>query len=625
MVAKRSWLRKIACTLPGIGLAGWLAWSSWQAHAQDIGANPGVAKAYLNKTTFHLPILIDERHRAQLESVHLYVKEGAAQPWKLCDKAPPTQTSFTYRAAQEGEYWFNIVSMDKAGRMTPADVTKEAPALIVVLDTQPPQVDLQPLHSAPEGQYVRCTWRDGHLDSFKSRVFYQTGDQVWRPLDAQPGKADTFCIPAQAAWTGNIRAVAVDLAGNTTTREMNLSNVTAAAVPPVLPMNPPPAATPPFPPFSRGGQGGGAVQQTAVAPVPAATAPPMPEVNQPQAVTLPTWDGFPNPSRHDGLGNPSHDIAMPTRGRPISAQDVIVPPLAVVGRGVVVVDPLPPLVPPPSIPEKIGTQNVTSRKITSPVAAPAVPQLFDPAVAQKSPAIASGVDVKTTAHLTREPVSIQRQFSNTARLFLDYRIEALGASGVGKVEVWYTRDLGQSWQKLCEDNKRQSPAEINLPGDGIYGVSLVISNGRGFGGTPPVPGDTPDSWIEVDTTKPIAELVQIRAGTGDDSGALHIAWSARDKNLTSDSVELQYAAAREGPWQIIAKGLKSEGIYRWVPPVEVGPHAFIRLTVRDQANNVAAAETPQPVPLDDASRPRGRVLGISSAAPRTNSPLPGTP
>src|SRR5262245_9250359 len=223
MVAKRSWLRKLVCTLPGLGLAGWIGWSQCPAHAQDVAAGPVVTKAYLPKTAINLPILVDERHRAQLDSVLLYVKKGATQPWKLCDKAPPTQTSFVYRAPGEGEYWFNIVAVEKSGRMTPADLNKEAPALIVVLDTQAPQVEVQPLEAASEGQYVRCTWQDANLDVQKSRFFYQTGDQVWRALEPQPGRPDMFCIPSQAAWTGNIRVVGMDLAGNTTTREMKLS------------------------------------------------------------------------------------------------------------------------------------------------------------------------------------------------------------------------------------------------------------------------------------------------------------------------------------------------------------------------------------------------------------------
>ena len=56
---------------------------------------------------------------------------------------------------------------------------------------------------------------------------------------------------------------------------------------------------------------------------------------------------------------------------------------------------------------------------------------------------------------------------------------------MGKVEVYLTGDGGLNWQRLQEDPDRRSPAEIDLPGEGLFGIRLVITNGNGFGGTPP--------------------------------------------------------------------------------------------------------------------------------------------
>jgi hypothetical protein len=247
-------------------------------------------------------------------------------------------------------------------------------------------------------------------------------------------------------------------------------------------------------------------------------------------------------------------------------------------------------------------------------------QLFDPAAKTPAPLPNTLYEVKSTALVTREPSPPNRHLAAQARMALDYKVDALGASGVGRVEIWYTRDLGQSWHKLCEDADKQSPADITLPAEGVFGVSMVVSNGRGFGANPPKTGDTPDFWIELDSTRPQADITAIRAA---DDGALHITWAARDKNLGDDPIELSYAASRQGPWQIIARGLKNDGAYRWTPPAEVGPQAFFRVTVRDQAGNVTNAETSQPVPIDDHSRPRGRVLGISPTAERTPvAPVP---
>jgi hypothetical protein len=317
-------------------------------------------------------------------------------------------------------------------------------------------------------------------------------------------------------------------------------------------------------------------------------------------------------------------LPPPTMGsarvQQVQAVQTTIPAPVLPAETIIVTPPASPLVKTAaSTPAPLPAAPIKSVEITSQRIPPGTlpPQLVDPASPLK-PAVDPGL--KTAALHNRETMPTQRQFISTTRLFLDYRLESLGASGVGKVEVWCTRDLGQTWHRLCEDTDRQSPAEVVLPGEGVFGLSLVVSNGRGFGATPPNSGDSPDYWIEVDATKPAADLVQIRTGTGDDSGAVHIAWSARDKNLSAESIELQFAAGREGPWQPIAKGLKSEGIYRWVPPAEAGTHAFVRLSVRDQAGNVATADTEQAVALDDMSRPRGRVTGITTTAPRSGTP-----
>ncbi len=152
-----------------------------------------------------------------------------------------------------------------------------------------------------------------------------------------------------------------------------------------------------------------------------------------------------------------------------------------------------------------------------------------------------------------------------------------------------------------------------MPGDGIYGLTLVVSNGLGFGGQPPAPGDTPDWWIEVDTTLPVAQITSVRLST-DDGPAVHIGWTSMDKNLGSSPVDLSYAVSRHGPWVAIAKGLKGDGQFRWVPPLDIGAQGFFRLTVRDLAGNTTITETTQPVALDDLSRPRAFIAGISTDA-----------
>jgi hypothetical protein len=230
-----------------------------------------------------------------------------------------------------------------------------------------------------------------------------------------------------------------------------------------------------------------------------------------------------------------------------------------------------------------------------------------PASVQRSPE-------PTPVHQTNHQEALKRQFVNNTKVFLDYQIENAGQSGVGKVEVWITRDRAKSWEKISEDTQRKSPVEIQFPGDGLFGVTLVASNGRGLAGTPPAAGDTPDWWIEVDTTKPNAQISKIHSTTENGQAVVHIHWSVQDKNLADGPVELLYAATPQGPWLPIAKGLKAEGQHRWSPPVTIGAQAHLRLVAHDAAGNTAIVFSQEPVQFDDPVRPRAVIRGISTGA-----------
>jgi hypothetical protein len=263
----------------------------------------------------------------------------------------------------------------------------------------------------------------------------------------------------------------------------------------------------------------------------------------------------------------------------------------------------------PSVVQALPEVIHETRKVAPPRTMPQLP--LAPVVAQE----------KTVSHeqAVVPMVAGARQVVNSRRVFLTYSIDQTGPSGVGKVQIWMTRDRGQSWECLGEDPDRQSPAEVLLPGEGLFGVTLVVSNGRGFGANPPAPGDAPDWWIEVDLTKPVAELISVQPSKGSDPGVMVITWNARDKNLGPEPVDLYWSANRDGPWMTIAKGVKNDRQYRWSVPQEVGSQAYVRLTVTDLAKNVSESVTPEAVPLDDLSRPRIRVVGVSTAAPGTGN------
>src|SRR5690242_14533432 len=88
---------------------------------------------YTNRTTFSLPVKIDERDRAELSEVKFYarmVQGGSKGQWVCKETAPPSQSKFTFRAPHDGEYWFAFATLDKAGVVAPTDLDKQPPGLI---------------------------------------------------------------------------------------------------------------------------------------------------------------------------------------------------------------------------------------------------------------------------------------------------------------------------------------------------------------------------------------------------------------------------------------------------------------------------------------------------------------
>jgi hypothetical protein len=260
--------------------------------------------------------------------------------------------------------------------------------------------------------------------------------------------------------------------------------------------------------------------------------------------------------------------------------------------------PIPP--PPPNTLVKVLSTDLVSQPHDPPAVSPS------PKVSQLSTQAAKS--------------TFERHIVNNPFVTLEYKIEEEGKSGIGKVEVWYTRDGGESWDVLCDDPDRKSPVQFKLPGEGVYGIRLVVSNSRGFGAEPPKAGDTPELVIEVDTTAPAAQLLSAKLGPTDDNACIDITWTADDKNLGSGPIDLYYSVNLGGPWTPIVKGLRNDGKFRWYLPQAIGKQAFVRLVATDLAGNSCRSEISQPVALDDGTRPHASITGVWPATQQVTPP-----
>ena len=297
----------------------------------------------------------------------------------------------------------------------------------------------------------------------------------------------------------------------------------------------------------------------------------------------------------------------------------------------------PPVLPPPAPPPTIATPVVNS--VPPPLPTDIVKQPRNPPNHNWTAAseISTGPPEKVVA-TSREPVAppppvipppvkevvpaaaVRKlpplKYVNRPEVVLEYQLAKVGKSGIGSVDLWWTQNDGQSWELYATDPEAKGSTQngvyqrtVDLPGKGVYGFVLVVKSRAGLGKAPPKAGDVPEIRVEVDTTPPLAELF---APSPDPQhpNALVLKWNARDDNLTYNPITLEWAEKREGPWHSIADAIPNDGRYSWQPPDVLPVAVYLRLRVRDLAENESVAVTPEPQ-LVDLSEPEGRLLNVS--------------
>ncbi len=223
---------------------------------------------------------------------------------------------------------------------------------------------------------------------------------------------------------------------------------------------------------------------------------------------------------------------------------------------------------------------------------------------------------------------------NHKRFQLNFKVDEVGPSDISRIEVWYTRNGGQTWNKYPQDAEKTPPCILEVPEEGRYGFTLVARSGVDLGEAPPRPGDLPHIWVEVDETKPQLKLLSAEVGRGIDQGTMTFVWTAADRFLGPTPIAISYATSVDGPWTPIGpEPLANTGRFVWKMPETGLPFQFFaKLECVDQAGNKSAVLTSSAVKVDLAT-PKARVVGVEalslgSAPPMgatTSLPSGGTP
>jgi hypothetical protein len=544
----------------------WLGVIALLAGAQALPAgDTGTGPVFTNKVRFRIPFRSDpaEMQRIEAREVQLYVSTDQGTRWRMVDKVEPKTDHFDYVAPADGEYWFAVRTLDAFNRLHPQGNNIE-PGLKVVVDATPPVLELLLTEIEPGKVELRWTAADDHLDATKLRLEYRQPDTPeWQQVGVVPQASGqtTWTVPAGGHVA--VRGSITDAAGNTGTADKELE----------------------VHPSPKGSQ----EKSDAEYHAPVAATP-----KQPGSATTSNdaprdlFSGH-SPAASPGKGDQEFFTDSADSGPRIHprAKDELISDTRTPPSTIGPPSSTGPSAPPQSLPGPTTSGNDEAS--------------HEDFAATPSPAPAP----KEDATSPRTIMVNKRDFQ------IGYRVDDVGPSGVGKVDLFITQDSGHKWYHYGADPDKQSPFHVNVPEDGVYGFELRVKNGAGIGDDPPRPGDKPSIVVTVDTTQPTAQLMPPQVGRGASRNKVLLRWTASDTNLAATPVLLEYAAEPAGPWQKIGDWQANSGRYIWALERGLPGKVYLRLTVKDEAGNMAQVPAAEPL-LIDFVRPIARIVDVEA-------------
>ena len=207
------------------------------------------------------------------------------------------------------------------------------------------------------------------------------------------------------------------------------------------------------------------------------------------------------------------------------------------------------------------------------------------------------------------PDSANTQIISTKRFELNYDIDAIDPSGVGRIDLWMTRDRGQTWKLWGQDPDNVSPFPVQVNEEGIFGFRIVVRSKDGLAGRGPMRGEEADMWVQVDVTAPLVKITSVPYGRGSEAGQLVINYAVSDSNLALRPNRFLWSTNPDGPWSSIEEDVRNERRLVWKPQQNVPHRIFLRLEAIDRAGNLGVHNLSQAIDISGLV-PRGTIFGV---------------
>ena len=517
--------------------------------AAPLAASAAPAPIYWRQTLFSIPFHVEHPNQAAQEpsEVQLHVSPDRGLHWDNWRQAPPQKGYFLFKAGTDGEYWFDVRTVDRSGQIRPQG--PHTPKLIVIVDTVPPKVQLAAVRGeagqitaafrieelypkldslaieyrlAPTApwQAVSVGPRDVHSNNAE-----HTGEVTWYPQNA-PGTMEVrLRVNDMAGNPAESHTLVHAAAGNRGNGESHASSGGGRRG--NSGRNEPPGPQTPIPPAAASSPSFTAAAATTL---PAAA---KPDGSVATAWTSDGQNALAGGERQSGLHRPGKSgrfrRMIPATARLRSAS---------IRRSRSDLSPI------NSRHRPRQPQHRRSRRTRSMGSPPAARAgLWRP---RQPPATSGRRRACSFAGSTRG-------FSSSPTTPAPSAARPMCPSNCGERAT--AASHGRASARIP---KGQSPMLVTVPDDGIYGFRMAIQNGPGMAGRPPLPGDVPGIWIGIDLTRPVGRITLAQQGIGRDGDKLFIAWEASDNHqLAAKPISLSYSERLGGPWTSMAAGLEN--------------------------------------------------------------------
>ena len=485
---------------------------------------------------------------AAAQQVEMSVSTDFGLTWTPAGSTSPPNSSVPFEANTDGEYWFRIRAIDQKNRARGS----EGPDARVLVDAAAPRLSGR-VWKGSDGE-IMCRYAAAddsiNMDSILFQYRQTSGD--WKSIATEPvlsRRSPAHLVGEEIWWAGQeidgltVKISVADTAGHRTTKQFSMlptdPNVSQSdlANEIIAPAIPSPLA------------GSNRRTQSVVVKDPLSNAQNMGK----------DWQPTPGNSWSDG-----EPVAY-TQQSPVQARTA---------QGRI---------------EGVSTTPLLT--ISSPTLADAIEEKL------KKPDSSQNQETSFVAEYQGSPLHLMRVHSFSWEYSFNVPEDLQGPF---RVELWSTRDGGTSWERIAVDEDTASPIDVEFQGEGLFGCRLEIV--RDIPGPPisPRAGESPSTWIGIDTTPPQVTSLDVTMVDGNDSDAFEIRYAFEDPLAIPNSVRLSYSPHQTGPWATIATAQAINGTFNWKPHRSLPSRVFVRIEMPDAAGNIGESTTLDPITLRTA-------------------------